>query len=165
MEFLRRSFRECTPKVKSVTYTKMVRPTLEYASAFWDLHKQKYIRLLEKVQCRAAGYVTNNCTDRSPGTVTSMLEYLKWTSLEHRRQQIRLGMLHKFNNGLVDINPESFFRHSDPTTKEFNDCTRSRPNTLSSFIPPSPSPAQSPNGTSSLHLFLRPLHLSPSRVD
>ena len=72
---------------------------------------------MEKVQRRAAKYVTNNYTDRSPGTVTSMLEYLKWTSLEHRRQQIHLGMLYKINNGLVDIDPESFFRHSDPRAR------------------------------------------------
>ena len=113
---LRRNFRECTPKVRSATYTTMVRPTLEYASAVCDPDKQKDIRLLEKVQRRAGRYVTNNYTDRSPGTVTSMLEYLKWTSPEHRRQQIHLGVLYKINNGLVVINPESFFRHSDPRT-------------------------------------------------
>ena len=79
---------------------------MDYSSAAWDPHK---------VQRRAARYVTNNyVTDRSPGTVTAMLEYLKWTSLEHRRQQIHLGMLNKINNGLLDINTESFFRHSDP---------------------------------------------------
>ena len=46
---------------------------------------------------------------------------------------------------------------------EHNDCTRNRPNTLSSFIPS--SPVQSLNGTCSLPLFLQPLHSSPSRVD
>ena len=61
--------------------------------------------------------MTDNYTGRSPGTVTSMLKYLKWTHLEHRRQQIRLGMLYKINNNLEDINPESFFRHSDPRTR------------------------------------------------
>ena len=91
--FLRRNFRECTPKVKSATYTTMVRPTLEYTPAVWDPYTQREAQLLEKVQRRAARYVNNNYTDRSPGSVTSMLEYLKWTSLEHRRRQIRLGML------------------------------------------------------------------------
>ena len=46
-----------------------------------------------------------------------MLQCLKWTSLEHQRQQILLGMLYKISNGLVDINPESFFRHSDPRNR------------------------------------------------
>ena len=91
MGFLRRNFRECTPKVKTATYTTLVRPTLEYALAVWDPYKQKDAQLLENVQRRAARYVNNNYMDRSPGSVTSMLENQKWTSLEHRRRQIRLG--------------------------------------------------------------------------
>ena len=47
--FLRRTFRDCTTKVKSTTYTTRVRPTLEYASTAWDPHKQKDAHLLEKV--------------------------------------------------------------------------------------------------------------------
>ena len=85
MWFQQRNFRECTPKDKSVTYITMVHPTLEYGSAVWDPHQQTDIRLLEKVQRRAARYVTNNYRDRLPGTVTSMLENLKWSSLEHGR--------------------------------------------------------------------------------
>ena len=115
--FLQRKYRECTPKDKSVTYTTTVRPTLEYVSAVWDSHKQKDIRLLEKVQRWAAWYVTNNYTDRSPGTVTPMLEYLMWSNLEHRRRQVCLGMLYKINKGLVNINPASFFLHFDPRTR------------------------------------------------
>ena len=117
MGFLRRNFRECTPKVKTATYTTLVRPTLEYASAVWDPYKQKDAQLIEKVQRGAARYVNNNYTDRSPGSVTSMLENLKW-SLEHRRRQIRLGMLYKINKGLVDINPANFFYHADRRTRE-----------------------------------------------
>ena len=89
MRFLRRNFRECTPKVKTATYTTLVRPTLEYASAVWDSYKQKDVQLLENVQRRAARYVNNNYTDISPGSVTTMLENLKWTSLEHRRYKIQ----------------------------------------------------------------------------
>ena len=73
MGFMRRNFRECKPKVKTATYTTLVRPTLEYASAVWDPYKQKDAQLLENVQRRAARYM-NNYTDRSPGSVTSMLD-------------------------------------------------------------------------------------------
>ena len=109
--FLRRNFRECTPKVKTATYITLVRPTLVYASAVWDPYKQKDVQLLENVERRAARCVNNTFTDRSPGSVTSMLENIKWTSLEHRRRQIRLGMLYIINKGL---NPASFFHHADP---------------------------------------------------
>ena len=121
MGFLRRNFRECTPKVKTATYTTLVRPTLEYASAVWDPYKQKDAQLLENVQRRAARYVNNNYKDRSPGCVTSMVKNLKWTSLEHRRRHIRLGMLYKINKGLVDINPANFFHSFFPrTVSEWN---------------------------------------------
>ena len=73
MGFLRRNFRECTPKVKTTTYTTLVRPTLEYASAVWDPYKQNDAQLLENVQRRAARYMNNNYADRSPDSVTSML--------------------------------------------------------------------------------------------
>ena len=117
MGFLRRNFIECTPKVKTATYTTLVRPTLEYASAVWDPYKRKDAQLLENVQRLAARYVNNNYTDRSPGCVTSMLENLKWTILEHRRRQIHLGMLYKINKGLVDIEPASCFHHADRRTR------------------------------------------------
>ena len=90
----------------------MVRPILEYASAVWYPHTHKVIQLLEKVQFRAARYGTNTYTDRSPGTVTSMLENLKWTSLEQKRQQNNLRMLYKINNGLVNVTCSSTHKPS-----------------------------------------------------
>ena len=84
--FLRRNFKECTKKVKSATYTIMVRPSLEYASAVWNLHQEKDIKSLEKIQRGAARFVFNNYTDRTPGTVTSMLNALRWDNLEMRRR-------------------------------------------------------------------------------
>ena len=136
MGFLRRNFRECAQKVKSATYTKMARPTLEYALAVWAPHKQNDIQLLERVQRRAARYVTNNYTDRLPDTVTSQLENLKWTSTEHRRRQICLGMFYKINDGLVDINPASFSTTPTLGPQKHNDCLRNIPNTTCSRCPP-----------------------------
>ena len=81
-------------------------------------------------------------------------------------------MLYKINNDLVDMNPASFFHHSEPRTRGaqrlhqeqaqhhvlchsfpsmHKDCTRNRHNTMSSATP---SPVQSLTGTSSLPLFL-----------
>ena len=140
MGFLRRNFREGTPKVKTATYTKLVCPTLEYASAVWDPYMQKDAQLLENVLCRAVRYVNNNYTDRSPGNATSMLENLTWTSLEHRRRQICLGMLYKINKGLVDINPANFFHHADRRRSRKSTTpasgTNPTPCPLSLFLPP-----------------------------
>jgi len=95
--FLWRNLWECTRKVKSVTNTTMVCPTLECALAVWCPHKHKDIQLLEKGQWRAVGYMTSNYTDRS------VLENLNWSCLEQQRWQTWLEMLHKISNDLVDI--------------------------------------------------------------
>ena len=93
--FLRRNFKECTQITKAATYTTIVRPSLDYASSIWDPHLEKDKESLEKVQRQAARYVFNNYTDRTPGTVTTMLTNLNWESLERRRRIQRLLMLYK----------------------------------------------------------------------
>ena len=115
--FLRRNFRDCTTPVKAATYTTMVRPTLEYASSVWDPHLQKDIKALEQVQRRAARYVLNDYSTRTPGCVSNMVNQLQWESLESRRRTDRLMMLYKIQNGLVDIQPDSFIQQSDRRTR------------------------------------------------
>ena len=85
----------------------------------WSTHVEnvKDIHILEKVQRRTSRCVTNNYTDRSLDSDTSMLGNLKWSSLEQQRRQARLGVFFEINNGLVDINPACFFHHSGPRTR------------------------------------------------
>ena len=59
---VRRNFRECTPKVKPGTYTAMVCPTLEHASAVQCPHNNKDIQLLGKLQ------LLGNYNAELPGT-------------------------------------------------------------------------------------------------
>ena len=98
----------------------MLHPVLEYASSVWDPHQKEDIDRLEKVQKRAARYACNNYFERTPGTITSMLQQLKWNSLEQRRRHNRLGMLYRIENGLVDLQPSTFYRHSDSRTRGGN---------------------------------------------
>ena len=95
----------------------MVRPILEYSATVWDPLLQKEINQLESVQRRAARSVTNNYYNREPGCVTNMLKQLKWDSLQERRQNLRLGFLHKINNNLVDVNINSYVKRSDSRTR------------------------------------------------
>ena len=106
--FLRRNFRECTPTVKAATVKTMVRPVLEYASTVWDTTDAGDIADLEMVQRRAARFVHNNYTDRTPGCVTDMLNTLRWEPLSQRRANSRLIMLYRIMNNLVDINASDF---------------------------------------------------------
>jgi hypothetical protein len=49
---------------------------MEYASSVWDPTNREKIGNLEKVQKRAARFVFNTYTDRTPGCVTKMVESL-----------------------------------------------------------------------------------------
>ena len=86
--FLRRNMKNCTRKVKNLTYTSLVRPVIEYSSPVWDPYKSNQISQIEQIQRKSARYVLNNYTDRSPGAVTNLINTLKWESLQSRREKI-----------------------------------------------------------------------------
>ena len=50
----------CLPDVKDAAYKGLVRPVLEYGSSVWDSHTHDLQEELEKVQNRAARFVTGN---------------------------------------------------------------------------------------------------------
>ena len=101
--FVRRNLSECTSQVKSVAYTTMVRPRLEYSSTVWDPHLTSDVHTLEQVQRRAARFVHRNYNQRTPRSVTNMVQSLGWESLQKRCYMDRLSMLFKIQHGLVDI--------------------------------------------------------------
>lgn len=134
--FLRRNLRDCTRPVKDLTYKTMVRPILEYSSTVWDPHQQANIKSLEQVQRRAARYVFNDFSSRTPGCVTKMLDDLNWEPLEVRRRHDRLSMLYRIEHGLVDIPADRYLSRSDGRTrgsvKFFQERTT---NSTNSFFP------------------------------
>ena len=60
--FVRRNVYNCPLEVKSLAYTSLIRPQLEYASAAWDPYLIGDIQQLEKVQHRQNGscFATTN---------------------------------------------------------------------------------------------------------
>ena len=83
-------------------------------------YRQKHIKAVEQMQRRAARYVCNNYTDRTPGCVTGMIQGLQWDSLENRRHTSRLQMLFKIKHGLVDVDKELYLKQSDSRTRGFS---------------------------------------------
>ena len=100
--FLRRTLFSCPQNVKEAAYKGMVRPILEYASSVWDPHPDKLRKELEKVQNRAARFVTRN-NDYETGSMTGILGQLKWESLKKRRKDNRLILLYKGLKGKAKI--------------------------------------------------------------
>jgi hypothetical protein len=99
MSFLKRNLNIRNANIKEKAYKSLVRPTLEYACTTWDPYPKEDNNRSEMVQRRAARYVVNRYHNTS--SVTSMLEELKWPTLEERRQRTRLVLMYKIVNGLV----------------------------------------------------------------
>ena len=95
----------------------MVRPVIDYASTVWDPHQQGDIKILEQVQQRAARYVYNDYTTRTPGCVTAMVRDIGWESLQDCRSIARLSLLYKMQHGLVDVDTSSYLPQGDRRTQ------------------------------------------------
>ena len=67
----------------------------------WSPYTQANINKVEKVQRRAARWVSNDYSSYS--SVTQILNTLGWRSLEQRRADARLILLYKIVYGLVEI--------------------------------------------------------------
>ena len=100
--FLRRNLYSCPQDVKEAASKTVVRPILEYGSWVWDPYTQGLLDELEKVQSRAARFVTRNYT-REEGSMTGIHEQLKWESLKKRGKNNRLILLYKGLKGKAKI--------------------------------------------------------------
>ena len=60
LNFIRRNIYMCSSESKSMAYTSLVRPILEYSCSAWDPYTSKNITEIEAVQKRAARFVTKN---------------------------------------------------------------------------------------------------------
>ena len=118
LTFIRRNLSKCSTKVKSMAYTTLVRPHLEYASAAWDPHTKGNIEQIESVQRRCARFVTN-CYDRYNTSVTNLIKQLGWDSLETRRKINRLAVFCKaLNNQIAVPLPNDILRPSRITRNQ-----------------------------------------------
>ena len=79
-----------------------MRPVLEYGSSVWDSQSILLQDGVEKVQKRAARFVTGNYIYQT-GSMTGILEQLKWESLKKRRKDSRLIMLYKGLKGAASV--------------------------------------------------------------
>ena len=93
---LLRNLWSCKSSVKEVTYKSLVRPQFKHACAIGDLHLLKDIRELEMVQRRAARFI---CKDyrQEERVMTGLLSKLEWPTLQERRTQSRLTLMHKLS--------------------------------------------------------------------
>ena len=94
--FLSRNLYACPQEVKEAAYKGLMRPVLEYSGSVWDPSVVGLQNELKKVPNRAARFVTGNYNFET-GSMTGILEHLKWEPLKKRRRDSRLILLY---NGL-----------------------------------------------------------------
>ena len=122
---VRRNLYSCPEKLKETAYISLVRPHVDYASVVWDTHQKNHKKQVKRIQRSAARFVKSNY-EHTKGTVTTLLNDLKWQPLEERRKAARLTMMYKIVNEEIDIPSD---RYLTPVTR------LSRHNNSKSFIP------------------------------
>ena len=60
LAFLNRNLKGCPKKLRDTAYISLIRPALEYSCSVWHSHKKSNKDKIEKVQRRAARFVSNN---------------------------------------------------------------------------------------------------------
>ena len=105
--FIKRNLKHCPETTRHMAYVSLVRSVLEYGATIWDPYLQCDINRLEKVQRRAARFITGDYTSRTPGCMTNMLESLNLSPLAQRRKELRLTFLFKISERLVPFKPST----------------------------------------------------------
>lgn len=111
LAFVRRNLRTAPNTLKEAAYKSLVRPKLEYSSSVWSPHTQGNVAQIEKVQRRAARFVSGRF--RNTSSVGDMLHNLKWESLERRRLNARVTMAFKIREGSIAIPVAPFLVDSE----------------------------------------------------
>ena len=116
LAFLNRNLKGCPKKLRDTAYISLIRPALEYSCSVWHPHKKSNKDKIEKVQRRAARFVSNNF--RRKASVSEMLHDLGWQSLDGRRQDQRLVLFYKIINGLASVETEDILTPADSRTRK-----------------------------------------------
>ena len=88
--------------MKEPAYKTLVRPVLDYGSTVWDPNCNGLNDELENVQKHAGRFVTRNYSYET-GSMTGILEELKWETLQKRRKDNRLKLMYKSLEGKARI--------------------------------------------------------------
>ena len=119
--------RGCSQHAKATAYQALVHPHLEYCAPVWNLHTVKNIETLEKVQKRAARWLTakwdNNSKQWDKSYFQSLSE-LNWQSLQQRRTYLNQCQTFKVLNGMGCIDFAKYWSYSGAQqTRFWHTCT------------------------------------------
>ena len=115
--FLRRSLKTTNKGLKEHAYKALVRPILEYSNTIWDPYYDNDIGALEKIQSRAARWVSHRY--RRTSHISEIMTSLEWPTLQQRRKTARLEVFFKYNRGQIRVESDHLPRRKEtqPTTQ------------------------------------------------
>jgi hypothetical protein len=111
LNFLQRNLYGSPAEIRKQAYISLITPTIEYAAVCWDPYHQKEINSLERVQRKAARFISSNYRRRA--SVTTMLTHLDLPSLQLRRETARLTMLYKIHHQEVRVEVPSHYAQNN----------------------------------------------------
>ena len=120
LNLLKRNMNGCTRNSKVCAYKALVQPHLEYSCAAWNPYEKKNIDHLERVQKRAARWITAKWVPEakkwSKSYETSLNE-LSWLTLQDRRSLLSLCQMYKIVNrkDCIDFHRYYSFNPSNST--------------------------------------------------
>jgi len=120
LRFIRQNVQTQNKQLKEAAYRTYVRPQFEYCLTIWLPWQKHLTHRIEMVQRSAVRYVQNDYHYTMQVLQVYMLRDLKWSSLEQRRNQANLTMLHQIHNKQVNVDHihltttrnNKFFPHS-----------------------------------------------------
>ena len=104
--FLARNIPQCCRKVRQMVYATYIRPIVEYALPAWDPHSKRDTNRIEMVRHMCILHAAGNCDHI--GSVTFLLKYPNWPTLQGRKHQNRLAVMYRILHNPVDIRWQSF---------------------------------------------------------
>ena len=113
--FVKRNLGNCPASTKRIAYLTLVRPIMEYAALVWDPFYNTDIYKLEKIQRRAARWITSDYSRHT--SVVSLLSSLNIPTLQHRRNSSRLSLFYSIVNNLLPINIPPHYQRTQFRTR------------------------------------------------
>jgi hypothetical protein len=120
LNLLRRTVNKGASKeTREAAYQALVRPHLEYACAVWDPYLSKHIDQVERVQRKAARYVSNNY-DRNSST-SEIIQQMGWPSLLERRFIQRHSLMYKIVNKEIGLPVPTYIEKPSRSSKNHHE--------------------------------------------
>ena len=129
--FLRRNLRNAPEETREIAYKTLVRPQLEYCSSVWDPYTSDQVDKIEMIQRRAARFVLRRYHQTS--SVGSMLQQLRWESLQERRAKCRIIIFYKSIYNMIAVNSSTYLLPSHSSTRHNHSLTYRQISTTTNY--------------------------------